>query len=401
MLLTNPGPYFGLDARGPRIARRFLKENFLQHTMNAVPESSPLAFLRKSKLVGGGFLVAALAIVFGVFITGCRHGHDPNVVATVNNKPIMKDDVDMLYKQMLGDSSQEPSTEQADIMRLNAVQSLIKQEVLMQRAAKLHLTASDEEVQAKLEEIKAPYTQEEFQQKLDQQHMTLAKLKDETRRNKTEEKLFNKEINSKINITDADIANYYNAHKVAFNVPEPQYHLAEIVVTSIPAPKQQAGNLQNSKATNDAEAKRKIDMIRNRISSGEDFGMLAANFSEMPNNAQSGGDMGVISESQLKTHADVYAAISKLKPGQVTSVLPVYEATPVGKKAVGYAIYKLLDKESAGQHDLNDPRVQQAIRKQLRDARSQLLQNAYIEMLQDQARVVNYYAENIFKNGVQ
>jgi peptidyl-prolyl cis-trans isomerase SurA len=401
MLLTNPGPYFGLDARGPRIARRFLKENFLQHTMNAVPESSPLAFLRKSKLVGGGFLVAALAIVLGVFINGCRHGHDPNVVATVNNKPIMKDDVDMLYKQMLGDSSQEPSTEQADIMRLNAVQSLIKQEVLMQRAAKLHLTASDEEVQAKLEEIKAPYTQEEFQQKLDQQHMTLAKLKDEIRRNKTEEKLFNKEINSKINITDADIANYYNAHKVAFNVPEPQYHLAEIVVTSIPAPKQQAGNLQNSKATNDSEAKRKIDMIRNRISSGEDFGMLAANFSEMPNNAQSGGDMGVISESQLKTHADVYAAISKLKPGQVTSVLPVYEATPVGKKAVGYAIYKLLDKESAGQHDLNDPRVQQAIRKQLRDARSQLLQNAYIEMLQDQARVVNYYAENIFKNGVQ
>jgi peptidyl-prolyl cis-trans isomerase SurA len=84
----------------------------------------------------------------------------------------------------------------------------------------------------------------------------------------------------------------------------------------------------------------------------------------------------------------------------VTGVLPVYD-TPGSKRAVGYAIYKLLDKESAGQHDLNDPRVQQAIRKQLRDARSQLLQNAYIEMLQDQARVVNYYAENIFKNGVQ
>jgi peptidyl-prolyl cis-trans isomerase SurA len=386
--------------RGPHAARRFPKEKFLQQTLNAAPDR-PLNFLRKSKLVAGGFLVAALAVVFGISITGCRHGHDANVVATVNNKPIMKDDVDILYKQMLGDSNQEPSTEQADIMRLNAVQSLIKQEVLMQRAAKLHLTASDEEVQAKLEEIKAPYTQEEFQQKLDQQHMTLAKLKDEIRRSKTEEKLFNKEINSKINITDSDITNYYNAHKVAFNVPEPQYHLAEIMVTSIPAPKQQAGNLQNSKATNNAEAKRKIDMIRNRISSGEDFGMLAANFSERPDNAQSGGDMGVISESQLKTHPDVFAAISKLKPGQVTGVLPLYESTPAGKRQVGYAIYKLLDKESAGQHDLNDPRVQQAIRKQLRDARSQLLQNAYIEMLQDQARVVNYYAENIFKNGVQ
>jgi peptidyl-prolyl cis-trans isomerase SurA len=184
-------------------------------------------------------------------------------------------------------------------------------------------------------------------------------------------------------------------------LPEPQYHIAQIVVTSIPTPAQQAGNLQNSKAANDSEAKRKIDMIRTRIASGENFSLLAANFSERPDNAQSGGDMGIISESQLKSDPQVYAAVSKLDPGQVTGVLPLFESTPVGKKQVGYAIYKLIDKEAAGQRELNDPRVQQAIRKQLRDARSQLLQNAYIEMLQDQARVVNYYAENIFKHGVQ
>ena len=172
-------------------------------------------------------------------------------------------------------------------------------------------------------------------------------------------------------------------------------------MTSVPGPSQQAGNLQNSKAANDAEAKRKIQMLRNRIASGEDFGMLAANFSERPDNAQSGGDMGIVGEQQLKAEPEVFAAISKLDPGEVTDVLPLYANTALGKKEVGYAIYKLLDKEAAGQHELNDPRVQQAIRKQLRDGRSQLLQNAYIEMLQDQARVVNYYAEQIFKNGVQ
>lgn len=313
----------------------------------------------------------------------------------------MKADVETRYQEMLGNSHQQPSKEQADIARLNIVHDLIDHEILMQRAAKLHLTASDEEVQAKLDEIKAPYTAEEFNKRLDEQHMTLDKLKEEIRRNKTEEKLFNKEINSKINITDADITKFYNDHKVDFNLPEPQYHIAQIVVTSIPTPAQQAGNLQNSKASNDAEAKRKIDMIRNRIASGENFSMLAANFSERPDNAQSGGDMGIVSESQLKSDAQVYGAISKLSPGQVTGVLPLYESTPVGKKQVGYAIYKLIDKEAAGQRELNDPRVQQAIRKQLRDARSQLLQNAYIEMLQDQAKVVNYYAENIFKNGAQ
>lgn len=343
---------------------------------------------------------AALTAALVVSITGCQHPRSPDVVATVNGKPIMSADVDTLYQQQLGDSHQTPSADQADIVRLNIIHNLIDEEILMQRAAKLNLTASDDEVQSRLEELQAPYTKEEFNKRLADQHMTLNKLKEEIRRSKTEEKLFNKEINSKINITDSDIANYYNAHKVEFDVPQPQYHIAQIVVTSVPNPNQQAGNLQNSKATNDAEAKRKIEMVRNGISSGEDFGMLAARFSERSDTAQSGGDMGVITEDQLKAEPEVYAAMTKLNPGQVTDILPIYANTPTGRKQVGYAIYKLLDKESAGQHELNDPRVQQSIRKQLRDNRSQLLQNAYIEMLQDQAKVVNYYAEQIFKTGV-
>jgi peptidyl-prolyl cis-trans isomerase SurA len=330
---------------------------------------------------------------------GCQRGHGPDVVATVNGKSIMRADVEARFQDTLGESHQQPSKEQADIVRLNVVRDLIDQEIVMQRAAKLNLAATDEEVDSRVNEIKAPYTQEEFNKVLADKHLTLDAMKRQIRIGKTEEKLFNKEINSKINITDADIASYYNAHKTEFNLPEQQYHLAQIVVTSAPA--QQVGNLQNSKATNDADAKKKIETLHNRIESGEDFGMLAANFSERPDNAQSGGDMGFVSEPQLRAEPEVYAAIGKLQPGQVTEVLPLYENTPAGKRAVGYAIYRLVDKEAAGQRDLNDPRVQQAIRKQLRDARSQLLQNAYIEMLRDQSRVENYFAEQIFKNGAQ
>ncbi len=52
---------------------------------------------------------------------------------------------------------------------------------------------------------------------------------------------------------------------------EPQYHLARIVVTTGPA--QQAGNLQNNKATNDADARKKIQAMHNRLATGEDFGV--------------------------------------------------------------------------------------------------------------------------------
>jgi peptidyl-prolyl cis-trans isomerase SurA len=68
------------------------------------------------------------------------------------------------------------------------------------------------------------------------------------------------------------------------------------------------------------------------------------------------------------------------------------------KKPIGYAIYKLISREPAGQRDLSDPRVQQSIRQQLRDGRAQLLKAAYFEMLRDQAKVENFFAEQIFKN---
>jgi peptidyl-prolyl cis-trans isomerase SurA len=107
--------------------------------------------------------------------------------------------------------------------------------------------------------------------------------------------------------------------------------------------------------------------------------------------------MGFALESQLKTDPEVYDAISKLKPGQFTSILPIYD--PAGHRIAGYAIYRFLGREPAGQRVLTDPNVRQAIHQQLHENDKQLLQNAYLEMLQDEARVHNYLAEQILKQG--
>ena len=214
------------------------------------------------------------------------------------------------------------------------------------------------------------------------------------RRGLTSNKLLNKEINSKITVTDADVTNYFNQHKSEFNLVETNYRLAQILVTDTPSA--QPGNLQGSKATNDAEAEKKIKALKNRLDSGEDFGALAMNFSESPETSPGGGDMGFVAESQLRRDPEIYAAISKLKPGQITNILPIMD--PQTKKPVGYAIFKVLSRDPAGQRDLSDPRVQQAIRQQLQEGRSQLLKAAYYEMLRDQAKVENFYAEQIFKN---
>lgn len=339
----------------------------------------------------------ALMTMAALSVAGCKQGHNADVMATVNGHAIMKADLDKAYQTQLGDPSQQqrhPSQEQEDSLKLNLLREMIDEEIVEQRAAKMNLTATNEEVDAKLAEMKAQYTEEQFEQRLKASNHTLDDVRHDLRRSLTINKLLNKEINSKITVTDSDVAAYYNVHKAEFNLPETQYHLAQITVTDVPSA--QPGNLQNSKATNDVDAKKKIQALKNRLDSGEDFGAIAMNFSEQPETAPNGGDMGFVGESQMHADPAIFNAVTKLKAGEITEILPLLDGQT--KKPAGYAIYKLLAKEPAGQRELNDPRVQQAIRQQLHDSRSQLLKNAYLETLHDQAKVENFYAEQIFKN---
>ena len=330
----------------------------------------------------------------------CHKGPQPDDVATVNSKGITGNEVNKIYAAQLENNPQQqlPSSEQTDSLKLNILHELIVEEIVEQRAAKLGLTATDAEVDAKLQEMKAPYTEEQFQARLKAGNLTLEDVRRDLRRSLTQTKLLNKEINSKITVTDADVSNYYNAHKAEFNLIENQYHLAQLVVTS--APGTTSGNLQNSKATSDMDARKKIQTLKNRLDAGEDFGTLAMNFSENPQTQSNGGDMGSVPESQLKANPALFAAISKLHAGQDTEIIPFPDPNDP-KKIGGYAIFRLLEKAQAGQRDLNDPRVQQAIRQQIHDSRSQLLKSAYFEMLRDQAKVENVLAERIFKEAAK
>ena len=339
--------------------------------------------------------LASLLLLLG--IAGCHPTPSPQVLATVNGKEVQASELDRVYKQSMDPSAPAPSKEEAGVKRLQLLHGLIENEILQQRAGKLNLVATDEEVDARVTDMKAPYTQEEFDQKLKERNETLQDLRHDIRNEITQTKLMNKEIESKINVTDSDISNYYNAHKADFNLIEPDYHLARIVVTNQPS--KQVINLQNNKATNDAEAKKKIQLLRSRLDSGAEFAPLAAQFSEDPSSSSNGGDLGFVPESQLRAGPEVFAAIDKLKAGQTTDILPMAQGEGPSRKTIGYAIYLLIEKRPAGQRDISNPNVRQGIRQLLRNNHQQLLRDAYLEMLYNDAKVHNYLAEQIYKNG--
>lgn len=330
-----------------------------------------------------------MACLFGAGCSNQRVGAD--VMATVNNRKITRDEVEKYYKNQTAEAQQAISDEQAENLRLNILHGLIDNEILMQRAEKLGLLATDDEVNAKLTETKAPFTQEEFDKQLKERGLTLDDLKREIRQQLTIQKVLNREIVSKINITDDEITNYYNAHKAEFNLIEPRYHLAQILVTTTPNPQIKSSD----KAQNEPDARRKISAIYNRLQSGEDFESAAMHYSEQPESAQSGGDLGWVPESSIKAQPAAYDAIQKLKPGQFTPPMPIVD--PNSRQVAGYRILKLVGKEPAGQRELKDPGVQQQIRGELRDRREQLLKSAFYEWTRDQAKVENYYADEILK----
>ena len=333
-------------------------------------------------------MLSLAAMLFAV-AAGCNRQaqHAPDVWAVVNGKEIKREEIDKYYRTRVNPEGQEPSQEEALSLKLNVLDELINNEILLERAKKLNLEASDGEVEDKFTELKSPYTEDEFQRRLKEQGATVEDLKSDLRRQLSIQKLLNREVVAKISISDQDVSDFYNANRPQFNVAEPQYHIAQILVT--PRKEQQIRNRKNDDATNEAEAQRKVKMLMDRLDSGADFAQLAMDYSEDMNTAGTGGDLGYVPESALnQSDPALKRIVLGMKPGQVSQPIQLKE---------GYRILKLITRESPGLRGISDPQVQQTIRDTLRNRKEQLLRSAYLAIARDEARVTNYLAQQVIE----
>jgi peptidyl-prolyl cis-trans isomerase SurA len=346
-----------------------------------------LLFKMRSTAWRRAAVLLQLAAMLFLGVAGCKQEaqHSPDVWALVNGKEIKRAEVDKYYRTRVNPEGQEPSQEESLSLKLNVLDELINNEILLERAKKLTLEASDGEVEDKFTELKSPYTEDEFQRQLKDRNVSVSDLKSDLRRQLSITKLLNREVVAKISITDQDVTEFYNSNKAQFNVAEPQYRIAQIVVT--PRKEPQIRNRKNDDATNETEAQRKVKMLMDRLNSGADFAQLAMDYSEDMNSAATGGDLGYVPESALNQSDPLLKKmVVGMKPGQVSP--------PLGLKD-GYRILKLVTRESPGQRNIADPQVQQTIRDTLRNRKEQLLRSAYLAIARDEARVRNYLAEQV------
>jgi len=306
------------------------------------------------------------------------------VWADVDGTPVYREQVERYYRTRNAAGSETPSQEQALNLKLSILAELINNQILVAHATRAHIAVSDAEIDTKLKELQTPYSQEEFEKKLADQGLDAGSLREEIRQNLLINKLVNKEITSRVNPTDKEISDYYERNKSQFNVPETQYHLAQIVVTS--SSESQVRNNKNDDAKTPAAAERKINALFARLRSGEEFATVAMEYSEDARTAPGGGDMGFIPATTIESSPALKNVVNSLKPGQTSSIL---------RSPNGFYIFKLIGREEPGQRSLSDPQVQSSIRRMLTNEREQLLKAAYLDELRNRAKVVNYLAQKI------
>lgn len=177
-------------------------------------------------------VLASLTLLTGCVTRKPVPGHE--VWAEVDEQPIYREQVERLYRSRTTQGTDAVTPEEAASFKLNILNELINNQILVMHASHSRITASEAEIDAKVGELKSPYTQDEFQKKLSEQGLDADSLRRQVRENIIITKLINKDIISQINVTDAEISGYYQKNKANFDVSETTYHIAQVEVTPRP-----------------------------------------------------------------------------------------------------------------------------------------------------------------------
>ena len=301
----------------------------------------------------------------------------------------MRDEVEKGFRRT-GNPAQPLSAEETSAAKLSILDELITEEVLIAKASALNIAVADTDVDKAYEEAKKGIPDEAFQKELTTRNLTVADMRDRLRRELIAQKVIDREVTAKVSVSDQQVTDFFNANRSQFNLPEDAYHLAQIIIT--PVRDQQISNRTGDDAATPQAAAAKIQMLMEKLKGGAPFGDLARDFSEDPESAPRGGDLGLVPLSAVKQAAPpLRDAVLAMKPGNAKVVS--------GNGA--YTLVYVVAHESAGQRDLSTPNVKQRITDTLRTRREQLLRAAYLTAARTDADVVNYLARRVVQEQSQ
>ncbi|HYP50109.1 MAG TPA: SurA N-terminal domain-containing protein [Pyrinomonadaceae bacterium] len=346
--------------------------------------------MQKSYLVLSTILVALAS----VFSTACETAGitSPNPggsdsAAAVNGKAIKNEEVEKIIKQQFQGQESKLSPLELAQARLQALDGIIQQEVMVQKAEKEKIQVSEEEITQALNEHKqmSAVTIDEYNKRMQEAGETEASWREKLKKQLMIKKL-GENIASKVEPPkDSEVEEFFKGNPELFKNKRGA-SFAAIVID----PK---GNGQTTKTPQDAEIK--IQEVGQKLSQpGIDFAQIAAQYREDPQTAARGGEWQFLAEDEMKqlmTPELTDFIMNKMTVGQVVPrIVP----------AEGKLLFLKLTSRNEKDEDLtlNSPNVKGRVIEMLTGAKKQLLSAAYQARSMDEARIENYLAKQIVDN---
>ena len=246
------------------------------------------------------------------------------IVAVVNDEVITQHELRSRLDSALGQlQRQGMSPPPRNVLEKQMLERLVMDKVQLQQARDMGLRVDDGQLEQALQRIAAGnnLSLSQFRAALEKDGITFASFREEIRSEMTIARVREREVESKIFISDGEIDNYLASASGLGSAGE-EYQLAHILLR---AP-------ESASPEQIQKLRAKADQVLERLSKGEDFAQLAAAYSDAPDGLK-GGNLGWRSLDRLPA---MFA--------EVGVTLKVGEVSPVLRSSNGFHLIKLLAK---------------------------------------------------------
>jgi len=249
------------------------------------------------------------------------------VIAVVNDEALTQYELDeqkrIVLTQMRASNVRPPAP---DIFESQILERLIIDRALLQFAKENGVRVDDQTVERTILRIaqENKITPEELRRALDREKVSYSKYREDIRREVTIQRLREREVDSRVQVSEAEVDNYLATIKAQAG-GETEYQLAHIMV-----------GVPEQASPDQIEARRRrAEEAMTQLKGGKDFKEVAAAYSDAQD-ATAGGDLGWRTPARLPT-----VFLDTLK------VMKKGDTSPVLRSPGGFHIVKLNDMRSS------------------------------------------------------
>ena len=260
--------------------------------------------------------IIALCALMALLCAG-HHAHAEivsQIVAIVNDDIITTLDLDKEYQMMAREAGKrEPfSAAEKAKLRKTAIDRLVDRKLVDQKIKELNVRVAEEEVRQSIEEVKKQnnLTQERLVAALAGQGLSFDQYKDQIREQMERIRLMSQEVRSKIQVSLKEVMEYYQANRRQFG--EQELYKARDILFKLPKDVTEADI---------AKVHARADEVFQLLKKGQSFADLAKKYSDDPNAAADGGELGTFKKGDLVPEME--DVVLKLKPGEVSDLVSI------------------------------------------------------------------------------